>query len=176
MIRTDSREWAQLELYKAQALHFPGERKGEENGTKLQASIASYRGAIEIFDTYRDPRAAEARAGLAGALEVLGSIEHDEARIREALVLHSELVEAQRLRSDQGGLAATEYNHSGCYLALARLRPHDAEENLNAARASAAEAYRLYVANGDSQWAQIAQERRSEIETEAVTQGVALTV
>jgi hypothetical protein len=170
------KEWARLELFKAQALHFPGERKGRENAAKLQNSIASYRGAIEIYDKYRDPKAEEARAGLAGALEVLGSIEKDEAKIREALGLHAELVEARRARSDQGELAAAEYNRSGCHLALAKLRPHDAEENVRAASAAAAEAHQLYVARGDLLWAQIAQERRAEIEAEAAAQGVVLAV
>lgn len=168
------KEWARLELFKAQALHFPGERKGRENAAKLQSSIESYRGAIGIYDGSRDPKAAEARAGLAGALEVLGSITNQEGKIREALGLHLELVDAWRARSEQGELAAAEYNRSGCHLALAKLRPHDAAEQLRAASEAAAEAHQLYLDRGDLPWAEIAQDRRSEIEAEAALQGVVL--
>jgi hypothetical protein len=165
-------EWARLELFKAQALHFPGERKGRENEGKLTASINCYKQAVKVFEEHRDPQAEEARAGLAGALEARGSLLKDRAMVFEALGLHDELVEAATSRENLPQLASYLYNRSGCLLALAKLQAHGGEDELKRAAESAEAAIQIYRNLNDFQWIPRAQERLADIDTFARTQDV----
>jgi NAD-dependent SIR2 family protein deacetylase len=158
-------EWARLELFKAQALHFPGERKGRESEEKLMASIDCYKKAIKVFEAHRDLRAEEARAGLAGALEARGSLVQDSVMIFEALGLHDELVDAATSRDNQTQLASYLYNRSGCLLALAKLQAHGGADELKRATESAEAAVRIFGEQNDAQWIPRAQERLADITT-----------
>lgn len=87
---------ARLNLLLAQALQALGERT--ENADELSRSEAAYELAIRGFAANRDPdgRVNEAKSGLAALLQVQGENGGDADKVRHAVTLHREMIDAAR--------------------------------------------------------------------------------
>jgi tetratricopeptide (TPR) repeat protein len=110
---------AKLNLFLAQALQSLGERAKDQS--ELANSEQAYNLAIAGLTANKDPdgRLTDAKSGLAAVLQVLGEADHDADKLRRAVGLHKELVDASRSTGGSKEEAGPLENLAGSLMSLA---------------------------------------------------------
>lgn len=162
---TNQLAWAQLKLFRAQALQVLAERANEDVA-KLRESEGEYNDAIAGLSAAKDPEGqlTAAKAGLAAVLQILGETGEDVEKLRRAVDLHREVVEASRTNTQSMADAGPLDNLAGSLLALAtRVATEEAAGLYSEAKSALERAIRFYEREGDGERAGTARRRLEEI-------------
>jgi hypothetical protein len=155
--------FASLELSRAQAAQSLAEQSGDDVDL-LTDSVRAYDSAIAVMTEFGDSRIREARAGKAGALEVLGVVQNNTALVREAVDLHREVVRLAERTSPASDYAGTLMNFAGALDTLAVLAPDESGSTRPEAIEALRTAAKIYELTHDEMGLQDANERLTELE------------
>jgi len=156
---------AKLNLFLAQALQSLAERN--KNQTDLEESETAYNQAIAGLMANEDPdgQLNDAKSGLAAVLQVRGEADPDADKLRRAVALHKELVEASRSVGGSKEEAGPLENLAGSLKSLAGVvDPQEAASLYAEARTALERVIQIHHRQGDGDRELLARQTRDEID------------
>jgi hypothetical protein len=156
---------AKLNLFLAQALQILAERNNDQ--TDLEESETAYNQAIAGLTANNDPDGwlNDAKSGLAAVLQVRGEADHDRDKLRRAVALHKELVEASRSAGGSKEEAGPLENLAGSLTSLAAVvDPQEAGLLYAEARTALERVIQIHHHQGDGERELLARQSRDEID------------
>jgi len=156
---------AKLNLFLAQALQILAERNNDQ--TALEESETAYNQAIAGLTANKDPdgRLNDAKSGLAAVLQVRGEADHDPDKLRRAVALHKELVEASRSVGGSKEEAGPLENLAGSLKSLAGVVDSQEAALLYAeARTALERVIQIHHSQGDGERELLARQSRDDID------------
>jgi hypothetical protein len=127
--------WSRLSVLSARAKQTLAERANEDVAL-LQGCLEDFTAALDglvrsqasdangrVRSQASDAEVVDAKAGLAGVLQILGEKEESRDKLEDAVTLFREVVEQSRTKTGQEEDAGPYFNLSGALLALAKMPP-----------------------------------------------------
>ncbi len=156
---------SKLNLFLAQALQSLAERVNDQ--ANLAESETAYNQAIAGLTATKDPdgRLTDAKSGLAAVLQVLGEADHDAQKLRRAVTLHKDLVEASASAGGSKEEAGPLENLAGSLMSLAgEVDSQEAESLYRQARTALERVIHIHQLQGDGDREQLAQRSLDDLE------------